>query len=269
MSGNTFSHIILLAIANAVTNVSKRTSLYELPKEDLQKWEEENIKMQTSLEKKLEEVQQRSEHLEEEWGKGEKEWREYLVKLEKIEKDWEDIVRRQRTERAFLTLGISWLLQSDIKSLHRYSLLEDKVQRHMARSEELRRFYKDTREHQHGLQNTKKELSEWEKKLREHALELQKCIDQMEELGEKFSGEVKDCRERLKKSQEQLLTCKKKIDECKVELTKSQRRLQNCRDKLIECEVSLMECRDELGNNHKDITNCITSLQKKSTDLSW
>ena len=139
-----------LAIANAVTNVSKRTSLYELPKEDLQKWEEENIKMQTSLEKKLEEVQQRSEHLEEEWGKGEKEWREYLVKLEKIEKDWEDIVRRQRTERAFLTLGISWLFQSDIKSLHRYSLLEDKVQRHMARSEELRKFYKDTREHQHG-----------------------------------------------------------------------------------------------------------------------
>ena len=31
-------------VSNAVTDVSKHTSLYELPEEDLQKWEEENIK---------------------------------------------------------------------------------------------------------------------------------------------------------------------------------------------------------------------------------
>lgn len=87
------------------------------------------------LEEKLQEVQQRSKHLEKEWEKGETEWREYLEKLMKIE---EDLVRTQRTGRALLTLGISRLLERNSESLHRQNVLEHKVKQQVERSKELR-----------------------------------------------------------------------------------------------------------------------------------
>ena len=94
--------------------------------------------------------------------------------------------------------------------LHRYPQLERKVQKHIARSKELRDFYEKVREHQHGLRKAETELRTWEKALVEHEVELQKHIDQMDELGEKFSGEAKDCREQLERSRERLQTCREK-----------------------------------------------------------
>ena len=70
-------------LADAVALVSKRESLYEPSREDLQKWEE----ALKTFDQKLQEVQQCSQGLEEEWEKGEKEWLEYLRKLQNIEED--------------------------------------------------------------------------------------------------------------------------------------------------------------------------------------
>ena len=89
-------------------------SLHETPRWQSQRMEE-NLKKLDSFDQKLQEVQQCSQHLEEEWEKGEKEWREYLIKLERIEKDWEDFVKSQQTQWEFLTLGISFhILESEI-----------------------------------------------------------------------------------------------------------------------------------------------------------
>ena len=227
-------------LADAVAEVSQRESLYEPFEEKSQKLEE-NLKKIESLDKKLQEVQQRSEHLEREWEKGEEEWNEYLRKWMKIEKEWEDLVESQQKQKAYLTLGITLLYQSDSESLRR---LEEKAQKHIARSKELRRFYEGAIQHRNELQESERELEEWEKALREQVLELQKRIDQMEELGDKFLGEAKNCREQLEKSQRRLQACRKKMSECRNELTKLKRRLQKCKDKLIECEVSLKRCRD-------------------------
>lgn len=188
-------------LADAVEQVSKCQSLYEPDEMDLQRWEE-NLDNVSKLEEKLREVQQRSEHLEKEWEKGETEWREYLEKLMKIKEDWEHLIRTQRTERALLTLGISRLLESNLESLHRQNVLEHKVKQHVERSKELREFYRRATEHQHGLQNTETELNAWGKQLCEQVLDLEKQIEQLEELGEKFSGEVRNCKNRLEKSQE-------------------------------------------------------------------
>ena len=254
-------------LADAVAQVSKRKSLYEPDEIDSQRWEE-NLNKVGKLEEKLREVQQRSKHLEKEWEKGETEWRGYLEKLLKIEEDWEDLIRAQQTERAFLTLGISWLLQSELESLHRHSVLEHKVQQQVERSKKLREFLRRAEEHQRGLQDTEKELNEWEKALLEQETELQMRIDQMEELGIKFSGEAKDCRERLEKSRKRLQICRKNMSECRGELTKSQRQLQKCREKLTECEVSLKRCSDELNENHSQITKCIEDMKQESKNLS-
>ena len=256
-------------LASAVAEVFKRQSLYDSREEDLQRWEN-NIKTIDKFEEKLEEVQQRSKHLEKEWEKGEKEWRDYLEKLQKIEQDWEDLVRTQQTERAILTLGISmfWQSNSEAESMQRYSVLEYKTQHHVGRSKELREFYTRAMQHRDGLQGTDTELNAWENKLNEQVSELQERIEQMEELGVKFSGEAKDCRKRLEKSRERLQTCREKMSECRDELTKSRRQLRKCREKLTECDVSLKSCRDELGENHSQITKCINGLRQKSKDLS-
>lgn len=253
-------------LADAVAVVSTRSSLYEPCEEDSPKWE--NIDHKKKLDKILENVLQRSEHLEKEWEKGENEWREYLEKLEKIEQDWENLVKTQQTRRAYLTLGLSCFLQSDSESLHRYSVLEQKVEKHVARSKALREFYVKAADHQLGLKNTEIELKEWEKQLLQQASELQERINQMEKLGGKFLEEAKGCRKQLDKLGERLENCRINMNECRYELTKSHRQLQKCREKLIECEVNLESCRDELGNNHSQITQCINKLKKQSEDLS-
>ena len=116
-------------LADAVALVSKRESPYEPSREDLQKWEE----ALKTFDQKLQEVQQRSQGLQEEWEKGEKEWLEYLRKLQNIE-DWEELVQRQQTEEAFLTLGLRLLSQSNSESLQRFNVMEQRVQQHIARS---------------------------------------------------------------------------------------------------------------------------------------
>ena len=251
-------------LADAVTLVSQRESLYEPSREDSQKWEEK-IDL---LDQKLQEVQQRSQRLEEEWERGEKEWREYLEKLKKIEEDYENLVKSQQTERAFLTLGISLLFQSNSEPLQQYVVMEHNVKQHIARGKQLKEFYEKAMQHQRRLQDGETELKVWEKALLEQEVELQKRINQMEELGDKFSGEAKDCRKRLEKARERLHTCKNKIRECRDELSMSRKQLRKCKEKLIECEVSLKRCRDELGSSHSQITKCIEELKKQSEDLS-
>ena len=56
-------------LASAVKLVSQRESLYKPCEQEVQKWEE-NFKKIESLDAKVREVQQRSEHLEKEWEKG-------------------------------------------------------------------------------------------------------------------------------------------------------------------------------------------------------
>ena len=48
-------------------------------------------------------IQQRSEHLEKEWEKGEQVWCEYLKELKKIEEGCENLVKTQQAQEAFLT----------------------------------------------------------------------------------------------------------------------------------------------------------------------
>jgi len=254
-------------LADAVARVSERQSLYEPDEMDLQRWEEDLDKV-GKLEEKLREALQRSERLEKEWEKGETEWREYLEKLKKIEEEWEGLVRGQQTERAFLTLGISLIFQSNSESLHRYHVLCNEVQQHVERSKELRGFRERALQHQRGLKDTETALNAWEKELQEQGFELEKRIKEMEELGKKFSGEARDCKNKLEKSRGRLQTCQKKMRECRDELTKSHRRLQECKEKLTECEVSLKRCNDELSENHSQITKCIEGMQKESKELS-
>ena len=140
--------------------------------------------------------------MEKEWEKGEEEWNEYLKELKKIEEGWKDLVKSQQSQRAFLTLGLSLLFESDLAVLLQYPMLEYKLKQTVNISKQLRGFHERAMQHQHGLQKTETDLSEWEKALVEQVSELQKRIDQMEELGEKFSGEAKDCRKRLEKSRE-------------------------------------------------------------------
>ena len=144
-------------------------------------------------------------HLYYQWEKGEKKWREFLKELKRVEEVWEDLVKSQHIERAFLTLGISLLHYNDLQPLHQTDVLEHKAQELIAKNKELRESYERTTEHRHGLQYTEKELEKLENALLKHRLELKKHIpeDQMEELRLKFPNEVKDCRERLEKSQEQ------------------------------------------------------------------
>ena len=251
-------------LADAVAVVSKWESLHEPPTEELQRGD----KMIVLLDEKIQEIQQRSQYLGKEWEKGEEEWRKFLKEMKKIEEVWEDLVKSQQTERAFLTLGISSSCHSDLELLDRTDVLKEKAETLIATSRQLRELYEKATQHQSGLQITETELEAWERVLIEHEVGLQDCIDQMEELGEKFSGEAKDCRKQLEKSRERLQTCSSKMRECRDELTKSCRQLQKCQEKLTECEVSLKRCRDELGNNHLQIAKCIEGLKKESEDLS-
>ena len=248
-------------LANAVALVSKRESLYE-PCEDSLRWEV-NLKKIEPLDQRLQKLQQHSEDLEMKWKKGEKEWRVYLKECKQIEEDWEDFIKDQQTQESYITFE---LRHSEL--LHRYLQLERRVQKHIARSKELRDFFEKVRKHRRRLQQIEVELNEWEKALEEQVLELQVQIVRMESLGEKFLGEANNCRERLEKSRERLQTCRKKMSECRDELTKSERQLQKCQEKLIECEMNLKRCRDELSNDCEQITKCIEGLKKKSEGLS-
>ena len=217
-------------LADAVAEVSKRGSLYEPPTEYSQKWEE-NFKKIDSFDQKLQDVQQRSRCLEEEWEKCEKEWQEDRIKLKKIEEDWEDLVKSQRTDRAFLTLGIALLFQSNLEPLQKYHVKELKLQQHMARGKEVKGCYEKAKQHQRELEDAEKELKEWKVTLVKEELELNKRINQMEQLGEKFLGEAQEHRKQLEKSRERLQTRKNKMCECCDEL-RSQ--LQKCQEKLEE-----------------------------------
>ena len=159
-----------------------------------------------SLDTKLQNLQQHAEDLEKEWEKGEKEWREHLKECKKIEEDGEDFLQSQETQQNnVFTFGLSHL-----ELLQRYPQLERRVQKHIARSKELRGFYEKVSQHRHGLRIAATKLKAWEEALAENEVVLQKHIDQMDELGEKFSGEAKDCREHLEKSRERLQTCREK-----------------------------------------------------------
>ena len=128
-------------LAEAVAEVSKRQSLYESHAlHDLQRWEN-NIK------EKLQEVQQHSKHLDKEWEKGEKEWRDYLEKLQKP----------QQTGIGLLQTGFSLLYNS--QAMQQFSVLEYKAQQHVERSKELREFYTRAMQHRDGLQDTETELN--------------------------------------------------------------------------------------------------------------
>ena len=250
-------------LANAVAVLCKCESLHEPPKEELQRGDR-NIRKIKSLDENLRKVKQRFQQLDKEWGKGEREWREFLVELKKVEEVWEDLIKSQQTERAFLTLGISLLDINDLEPLHQTDVLEQKVQQVIAQNKELRDFYGRATEHRHGLESTEAELEECKEALLRHKLELQNHTE-MEEIG--VGDQVKDCKEQLGKSHERLQTCKSKMSECKYELTKPQRQLQKCKDKLTECEESVEKCRDELDNSHSQITRCIEELRKRSEDL--
>ena len=235
-----------------VAEVSKRQSLYDSHEKDFQRWEEwkDNIK-------KIEGNLQLYSDLEREWKKGKMEWNNYLKKMEKVEEDWEDLIRTQQRETT--TLGIN----SEALSMQRYSVLEYKVQQHVERSKELREFYERAAQHRRGLQNTEIELEAWEKELHEQTSELQNLEEQME--GTEFLGEAKDTFVlNLETSRERLQTCREKMSECRNELTKPQRQLHVCREKLTECEVNLKRCSDELGENHLQIKRCIEGMKAKS-----
>ena len=78
-----------------------------------------------------------------EWEKGEKEWCEYLKEWKKIEEDWEDFIKDQQTQQSnIITFGLG---HSEL--LYQHSQLEQNVQKHIARSEELWDFYEGVREH--------------------------------------------------------------------------------------------------------------------------
>ena len=134
-------------LANAVAVVSKRESLHEPCDEDSQRWEH---KVKT-----LKQVLERAKHLEKEWEKGEEEWRKHLKGLGKVAEGWEDLVE---TQQAYLTLGISLLFQSNSTPLRQCSLLDQKVQKQLQRSKELRQFYGEASQHRHKLQNAEMEL---------------------------------------------------------------------------------------------------------------
>ena len=225
-------------LADAVAVVCKCESLRDSPTEESQRGDK-NIRKIKLLDGKLTEVEKRFQLLGKEWEKGENEWREFLKELKNVEEGWEDLVRSQQTERAFLTLGISLLHCDDLQPLHQTNvLLEPKAQELIVKNKELRESYERATKHRHGLQNTEKEVEKLENALHQHELELKKHIpaDQIEELRVKFPREAKDCREQLGKSQKQLHTCGEKINECTHELTKSRRQLQKCKDKLTKCE---------------------------------
>ena len=129
-------------LADAVTVVSQRESLYEPRKEDSLRWEV-NLKKIESFDEKLQNLQQHSEDLEMKWEKGEKEWREYLKEWKQIEEDWEDFIKGQQTQESnVITFG-----PSHSQLLHRYPQLERRVQKHIVRSKELRDFFEKARKH--------------------------------------------------------------------------------------------------------------------------
>ena len=78
-------------LANAVAVVCKCESLREPPKEELQRGDR-NIRKIKSLDENLRKVRQRFQQLDKEWGKGEREWREFLIELKKVEEVWEDLI---------------------------------------------------------------------------------------------------------------------------------------------------------------------------------
>lgn len=247
-------------LADAVAVVCKCESLCESPTKESPRW----AKMIKLLDEKLKEVQHRSQCLGRVWETGEEEWHKFLKEMKTIEEAWRDLVKSQQTERAFLSLGISFLCHSDLELLHRTDALKEKAELLIATSRKLRELYRRTTQHQSGLQNTETELEEWEKALLEHVSEVQRHIYQLKE---KFLGETKDCIKQLEKSQEQLQTCRMKIIECRDELTKSQRQLQRCQEKLVECGEYFKRCRDDLSNCHSQITHCIEGLKKQSEGL--
>lgn len=230
----------LPVLANEVAEASKGRSHHEPSEEDLQRWEE-NFRKITLLD---EEVEQSSEHLKEEWEKGENEWHEYLKKLEEIEDCWDYLAK---TRQIYENFG---------NHLRYFELKESLLQR-IERGKKLRELHGEAAEHQCGLQSTETELNEWEEAL----------VEQMEKLGERFAGEAKDCRERLERSQEQLQIYRRKISECRNELTKPKRQLQKYQKKLAGCEVSLWRCRNELNRSHSHITECIEGLEKSLKSL--
>jgi len=136
-------------LADAVREVSQRESLHEPCEEDSLRWEV----ILNSLDQKLQKLQQRSEELEMKWEKGEKEWREYLKEWKRIEEGWEDFCQIQMEPSNIFTLGHR---HSDL--LHRYPLLERKLQKHIIRSKELRYFNETVTEHRHELRKATTEL---------------------------------------------------------------------------------------------------------------
>ena len=129
-------------LADAITVVSQCESLYEPRKEDSLRWEV-NLKKIESFDEKLQKLQQHSEDLEMKWKKGEKEWCEYLKEWKQIEEDWEDFIKAQQTQECnIITFG-----PSHSQLLHRYPQLERRVQKHIARSKELRDFFEKARRH--------------------------------------------------------------------------------------------------------------------------
>ena len=233
----------LPVLADEVAEASKGKIQHKPSKKDLKRWEE-NFRKITLLDK---EVEQSSEHLKEEWEKGENEWHEYLKKLEEIEDCWTYLVK---TRQIYENLG----------NHLRYFELKESLFHRIERGKKLRELHGEAAEHQCGLQNTETELNLWEKELVKH-------IEQMEKLGKRFAGEAKDCREWLERSREQLQTYREKVSECRNELTKPKRQLQKYHRKLVGCEVSLWRCRNELNRSHSQITECIEGLKKSSKSL--
>ena len=246
-------------LAAAVTVVSRRESLHEPPRKESKRWGE-NLKIVVSLEEKLGQLQQHSEHVNKEWEKDERKWCEYL-ETEGQKAATKALVKPSHECKSDAES------ESNSELLYQCSELTQNVEQHVKRKRDLRGFCERATEHQRKLQETKMELNKLKEALAKQELELQERVDQMEELGGGFSEEANDCREWLQKSQEQQQTCEKKIHECRDELSQQQRQVQKYQKKLEECEVILKKCRDELGDSHSNLTQYIEGLKTKSKNL--
>ena len=81
-------------LADAVAAVCKCESLHEPPKEESQRGDR-NIRKIKLLDEKLKKVKQQFQQLDKEWGKGETEWREFLIELKTVEEVWKDLIKSQ------------------------------------------------------------------------------------------------------------------------------------------------------------------------------
>lgn len=243
-------------LAAAVTVVSRRESLHEPPTKESKRWGE-NLEIVVSLEEKLGQLQQHSEHVNKEWEKGESEY----LGTEGQKAATKALVKPSHECKSDVES------ESNLEVLYQCSELTQNVEQHVKRKRDLRGFCERGKEHQRRLQETKMELNKSKEALAKQELELQERIDQMEELGGRFSEEANDCREWLQKSQEQQQTCEQKIHECRDELSQQQRQVEEYQKKLEECEVILKKCRDKLGDSHSKIIQYIEGLKTKSKNL--